>query len=92
VRKKIQDKWGNPCIKTEQSCDYNEATVDVEFGIHQSGELQYVNVVQKSEYQVYDEAAVAAVKLAAPFPPVPSEMMGASKDQSIQISAHFLIY
>jgi hypothetical protein len=30
VRERIQEKWGYPCIKTGQSCEYKEATLDKE--------------------------------------------------------------
>ena len=92
VREKIKEKWGYPCIRSGQSCEYKEAALDVEFGVLQDGRVQFVNVVHASEYRIYDEYAVSAVRLASPFPPVPFEMIDAMKNQTLTIRARFAYF
>ena len=73
VRAHIYSKWGYPCILNPSTggCEYKTATVVVEFGVHKDGRLGYVKVLKPSGYPTYDEHAIAAVKNAAPFPPIP---------------------
>jgi TonB family protein len=94
IRRRIQEKWGYPCIKTDRSCEYKEATLDIEFGILKDGRVQFVDVVRGSEYQIYDEYAATAIKLASPFPPVPQAMLNTVKPGSpgVPIRARFAYY
>jgi TonB family protein len=92
VREKIKEKWGYPCIRSGQSCEYKEATLDVEFGVLQDGRLKFVDVVRRSDYQLYDEYAVNAVWRASPFPAVPPEMTDAMNDKTLKIRARFAYF
>jgi TonB family protein len=94
IRRRIQEKWGYPCIKTERSCEFKEATLDIEFGILKDGRVQFVEVVRPSEYQIYDQYAATAIKLASPFPPVPQAMLNTVKPGStgVPIRARFAYY
>jgi len=92
VRRRIQANWVYPCLKSGQNCEYREATLEIEFGILKDGRLQFVELVRKSEYEVYDEYATNAIKLASPFPPVPASMMSTTKAGSagVPIRARFV--
>jgi TonB family protein len=94
VRRRIKEKWGYPCIVRDgqtRTCEYKSATLDVQFGILKDGRVQFVEVVRNSEFSIYDEYAVTAIKLASPFPPVPAVMMKGMRPGStgIPISARF---
>jgi TonB family protein len=73
VRRAIKEKWGFPCIKNPATheCEYKTTQLIIEFGIAKDGTVPFVNVVRQSGYPIYDDYAVNAVKLAAPFPPIP---------------------
>jgi len=92
LRRRIQEKWVYPCIKAGQNCEYREATLEIEFGILKNGQLQFIEVVRKSDYEVYDESAAIAIKLASPFPPLPPIMLSAAKPGSpgVPIRARFV--
>jgi len=96
VRRRIKEKWGYPCVLKEgtagRHCEYKTASLDVHFGILKDGRVQFVEVVRNSEYVIYDEYAVNAIKLASPFPPVPAEMMRQVRAGStgVPISARFM--
>jgi TonB family protein len=63
----------------------------LEFGVHEDGSLWYVDVRRSSGYSIYDDEAVKAVKLGAPFPAVPAELMAQAPGwgYGIQVGAHF---
>jgi TonB family protein len=92
VRRRIKEKWGYPCVGTPRSCEYKTASLDVHFGILKDGRVQFVDIVRKSPYEIYDDYAVTAIKLASPFPPVPAVMMKgmAPGSTGIPISARFM--
>ncbi len=92
VRRRIKDKWVYPCIRTGQNCEYMEATLEIEFGILKDGRLQFIEVVRRSEYDLYDESAKVAIQLASPFPPLPPTMMNSAKPGSagVPIRARFV--
>jgi|SRR6266850_296827 len=77
VRSMIKDKWIYPCIKnfTSGRCDYKSATLVIRFGILRNGRVPWIEVQQTSGDEVYDNAARNAIRLAAPFPPVPPAMI-----------------
>jgi TonB family protein len=89
VRKRITEKWQYPCVKTKQSCEYKEPALELDFGILPDGQLQFVKVVQTSEYPIYDEYAVTAVRLASPFPRVPPEIVDDRKGKGFSVRANF---
>ncbi len=76
VRRMIKEKWAYPCVRDPGSgrCDYKNAQLVVEFGIRKDGPVAFVIVRKQSDFDVYDEYAVNAIKLASPFPPVPDSM------------------
>jgi len=94
VRRRIKEKWGYPCVVKDggRNCEYKTASLDVQFGILKDGRVQFVEVVRQSDYAIYDEYAVTAIKLAGPFPPVPPEMMRQMRAGStgVPINARFM--
>ena len=66
--------------------------LEIEFGILKDGRLQFIEVVRRSEYDVYDESAKIAIQLASPFPPLPPVMLSAAKPGStgVPIRARFV--
>jgi hypothetical protein len=92
LRRRIQEKWVYPCIKAGQNCEYKEATLEIEFGILKDGRLQFIEVVRRSDFDLYDESAAIAIKLASPFDPLPPAMLTAAKPGSagVPIRARFV--
>jgi TonB family protein len=88
VRRRIKAKWGFPCVRNERTreCEYKTTSLVVHFGILRDGQLQFVEVVEPSGYPIYDDYAVNAIKLAAPFPPVPAALMSAMKRGSTGVA------
>lgn len=76
VRRMIKERWGFPCVKNPvtRECEYKSAQLVVEFGIAKDGRVPFVNVMRSSGWPIYDDYAVNAIKLAAPFPPVPDSI------------------
>jgi TonB family protein len=76
VRRRIHDFWSYPCVPDAESggCEYKEAVVAVEIGIDADGALANVRVDTSSGIPLYDEAALNAVRAAAPFDAVPDEV------------------
>jgi hypothetical protein len=93
VRRKIKEKWGFPCVKNPRTreCEVHSTSLEIEFGILKDGRVQFVDLVRVADYAIYDEYAVNAIKLAAPFPPVPPVMLKAMKAGStgVPIRARF---
>jgi TonB family protein len=73
VRRMIKDKWVFPCVKSADSgrCEYHSAALVIEFGIAKDGRVPFVTLRQQSGFEIMDQYAMNAIKLAAPFPPVP---------------------
>jgi outer membrane biosynthesis protein TonB len=90
VRRRIKAKWVYPCVKSEATgqCEYKSTQLVIEFGILRDGRVPFVIVRRQSEFDIYDEYAVNAIKLASPFPPVPDALMSGSK-KGIPILATF---
>jgi len=93
VRESIKQKWAYPCVKDSASgrCDYKTTSLVIEFGILEDGRVPFVIVRRQSGYAIYDEYAVSAIRLAAPFAPVPPEFMALAESGStgIRITATF---
>jgi len=72
----IKAKWIYPCVPNPASrqCEYKSAALEIEFGIAKDGRVPFVIVRQASQFGIYDEYAVNAIKLASPFPPVPDDL------------------
>ena len=93
VRKHIRARWSYPCLtnRTTGACEYMNAQVAIEFGILKDGSLGFVEVTRSSGYAVYDKQAVDAVRRAAPFPPVPSDLTltRPARDRGLPVRAQF---
>jgi TonB family protein len=93
IRRRIQEKWGFPCVRSAASrqCEVHDASLDVHFGILKDGRVQFVDLVRSSQYDIYDEYAMNAIRLAQPFPPVPAALMATVPPGStgIPIAARF---
>jgi len=90
VRRQIRPHWAFPCVTNTATgvCQYKEAHVGLEFGILPDGSLRYVDVTQSSGYALYDDRAVDAVRRAAPFPPVPDDVMARQPTRSAAVAVH----
>lgn len=88
LRRRIKAHWGFPCVRNDatRACEYKTTSLVVHFGILRDGRLQFVEVVEPSGYRIYDDYAVNAIKLAAPFPPVPAALMNAMKRGSTGVA------
>ena len=76
VKARIQSKLSYPCVKTGSGgCDPRDARVVVEFGILRDGSLRSVDVVAPSGLPIYDTESAEAIRRAAPFAPVPDDLM-----------------
>jgi TonB C terminal len=54
LRQQISKHWRYPCLATAGACEYKDAELDVEFGVLESGQLQFVEVVRSSGFATYD--------------------------------------
>jgi TonB family protein len=93
VRRRIKDKWGFPCVrKPGGECQGHTTSLDVQFGILKDGSLQFVDIIRSADYEIYDEYALNAIRLAQPFPPVPPALMAAMRQGStgLAIRARFI--
>jgi outer membrane biosynthesis protein TonB len=93
VRRMIKEKWGYPCIKDAASghCDYKSARLMIVFGILKDGRVPMLEVTMQSGYGIYDDYAANAIRLAAPFPPVPQALLATAAPGSagVKIVAAF---
>jgi TonB family protein len=69
VMGRIRSKWVYP-----QAAGNFEGETRIEFHIAKDGLVKYVELRRSSGTQSLDDAALAAVKLAQPFPPVPDSL------------------
>jgi protein TonB len=96
VKARIASKLTYPCVKNSRGgCDPRDARVVVEFGIRRDGSLRFVDVVAPSGLGVYDTESAEAVRRAAPFPPVPADLMASvpagSTGIPIRVNFNFVI-
>jgi TonB family protein len=93
IRRRIQEKWGFPCVRSTATrpCEVHDASLDVHFGILKDGRVQFVDLVRSSQFEIYDEYAMNAIRLAQPFPPVPAALMATvpAGSTGIPIAARF---
>jgi periplasmic protein TonB len=69
LRRAIQEKWLYP----REAADKNiGGQLVLEFGIAGDGQLRFIELRRSSGVAVLDDYAINAVKLASPFPPIPS--------------------
>ncbi|HUM15040.1 MAG TPA: TonB family protein [Candidatus Nitrosotalea sp.] len=71
VRERIKSKWVYPRPAGERGI---EGELLIEFHIAKDGRLEFIELRHSSGTQILDEAAMTAVKLAQPFPPVPDDI------------------
>ena len=71
VRERIKSKWVYPRPAGERGI---EGELLIEFHIAKDGRLEFIELRHSSGTQILDDAALTAVKLAQPFPPVPDEI------------------
>jgi len=71
VRDRIKAKWVYPRPAGERGI---EGELLIEFHIAKDGRLEYIELRHSSGTQILDDAALTAVKLAQPFPPVPDDL------------------
>jgi protein TonB len=71
VRERIKAKWVYPRPAGERGI---EGDLLIEFHIAKDGRLEYIELRHSSGTQILDDAALTAVKLAQPFPPVPDDI------------------
>ena len=91
VRRMIRDKWVFPCVKNAASgrCEYYSAQLQIEFGIAKDGRVPFVTLRRQSGYDIMDEYALNAIKLASPFPPVPDAL--STKGIPILATFHYVV-
>jgi periplasmic protein TonB len=82
VRERIKANW----IYPRQAGDRGiEGELLIEFHIGKDGRLSYIELRHSSGTTILDDAALTAVKLAQPFPPVPDEIA----KQTLAINGQF---
>ncbi len=93
VRQRIKSKWVFPCVKDEASghCEYKSALLVIEFGILKDGRVPFVIVRQQSGYDVMDDYATNAIKLASPFDPVPESLARGKKGIPILATFSYIV-
>ena len=93
VRRLIKAKWVYPCVKDDATgrCEYKSAQLVIEFGILKDGRVPFVAVRAQSGFDIYDEYAANAIKLASPFPPVPDAMTGSRKGIPILATFSYIV-
>jgi protein TonB len=71
VRERIKSKWVYPRPAGERGI---EGELVIEFHIAKDGRLEYIELRHSSGTAILDDAALTAVMLAQPFPPVPDDI------------------
>ena len=93
VRRMIKEKWAYPCVKNPATgqCEYKSAQLVIEFGILRDGRVPFVIVRKQSDFDIYDEYAVNAIKLASPFPPMPDSVADGRKGRAILATFSYIV-
>lgn len=68
IKSKIELVWNYPEIAVMRG---EQGTVHLKFTIVEDGRLEDVQLIKSSGYPVLDEEAIRAVRMAAPYPPLP---------------------
>jgi protein TonB len=71
IRERIKAKWIYPREAGERGI---EGELLIEFHIAKDGRVAFIELRNSSGTAILDDAALTAVKLAQPFPPVPDEI------------------
>lgn len=72
MKKKIEFYWEYPEVAGRNGW---QGTLRIDFSINKDGSIGSIKVVKSSNYPVLDDAAVTALRLAAPFPPFPANFV-----------------
>ncbi len=65
----IERRWDYPAMAAANGW---QGILRIDFTINKDGTIRNIKVLKSSDYPVLDDAAVTAIKLAAPFPPFPA--------------------
>ncbi len=71
IKDKVQNTWVYP---EEARLNNQQGGLLLIFTIEKNGDVSRVKVINSSGYRLLDEAAVNAIKEAAPFPPLPKRL------------------
>jgi protein TonB len=71
IRQRIKEKWIYPREAGDRGIG---GQLLIEFHIAKNGDLAYLELRRPSGVEILDEYAMNAVRLAAPFPPVPDQL------------------
>jgi protein TonB len=82
IRERIKANWVYPRQAGERGI---EGELLIEFHIAKDGRVAYIELRHSSGTAILDDAALTAVKLAQPFPPVPDEIA----KQTLAINGQF---
>src|SRR5207247_3640587 len=76
VRRMIKEKWAYPCVNSPATgqCEYKSAQLVIEFGLLRDGRVPFVIVRKQSDFDIYDEYAVNAIKLRLHSPHTPDSV------------------
>ena len=79
IKTKIYGFWTYPCLgnRSTGGCDRKAGEVTVEAEVNDDGQLEALRVLQSSGIPIYDDTAVNAIQLAAPFDALPEDMRSA---------------
>src|SRR5690606_28888437 len=77
MRKSIELVWNYPIEAARRGM---QGEVGLEFLIHKNGDVRRIRVIKSSGYKILDDAIVEAIRLAAPFSPLPD---GFGKDKLV---------
>lgn len=72
-------------------CEYKTTRVLVQLTILRDGQLRSVTVREPSEYAAYNDAAVSAVRAAAPFPPIPDTVFPEKPVISVRLPIQYAV-
>jgi TonB family protein len=91
IKKKIYGIWSYPCLPNAETggCDRKAAELFVEAELHDDGRLGALRVVRSSGIPLYDDTAMNAIRLAAPFD-APPEGMSSPEPPPWKILMHFM--
>ena len=70
MKEAIERKWEYPSAAAANGW---QGALRINFTINRDGTVRDIRILKSSDYPVLDDAAVTALKLAAPFPPFPSD-------------------
>lgn len=90
VRRQIQGHLQYPCVTDAATgaCEPKNASVGVQFGIRRDGALLFADITRSSGLAIYDARVLQAVRRAAPFPPVPDDLMATRPAGSTGVSVN----